>query len=167
MNKLLVAIAVVGIGVLLAVLMKSGGSDFASAAQTDAAADWKQVGQKTYSDNCLLCHGPAGAGMGKMYPSLKEVGALSANPVGRDYLIDVQLYGADSDRHTVAMAPMAHLRDNELAAVLNHITTSFGNKAQEAQLFTAEEVAKRRGQKSTASDVGAKRPPSTQPVPER
>ena len=87
------------------------------------------------------------------------VGALYARPGGRDYLVDLHLYGPASDRWRAPMPRMPHLGDVELAAIVNHVLTHYGNAplVGDAPLVTPAEIAARRGRSLRPRDVNAAR----------
>ena len=123
--------------------------------------DLQDVGQHGYVSNCMSCHGRDGRGWDQ-YPALEHTSRLFAAPGGRDYLIDLHLYGLTSRRWRAPMPPMGHLVDVELAAVLNHVLTHYGNErlpVAEADLYTPADIAARRGQRLSPWDVERRRPP--------
>jgi mono/diheme cytochrome c family protein len=117
---------------------------------------WHELGRISYERNCSNCHGAAGAGWDE-YPPLKPAAALFAAPGGRDYLVDLHLYGLTSRRWGAPMPRMRHMHDAELAAVLNHILTTFGTARDEA-LYVPADIAARRGQRLSPADVNRRRP---------
>lgn len=122
--------------------------------------DWTELGESSYRRNCQNCHGPEGRGWDQ-YPGLNHAAALLQAPGGREHLIDVHLYGLTSRRWGAPMPSMGHLHDLELAAVLNHVMTHFGNEeilGESTQLFTPKEMAARRGQRLSPRGVEARRP---------
>ena len=80
---------------------------------------------------------------------------------GREYLIKVVLYGLSGEimvkgaKFNGAMPAFGQLKDAEVAAVLNHITTSWGNK--NAKAYTEAEVKAVRATKLTAAQVNEAR----------
>jgi mono/diheme cytochrome c family protein len=121
---------------------------------------WQELGQRSYVRNCVNCHGSAGRGR-DTYPPIFHAGALFALPGGRDYLIDMHLWGLTSGRWGAPMPRMGHVPDAELAAVLNHVLTSFGNRAllpADAQLYVPSEIAERRGERLSPRQVNRRRP---------
>lgn len=121
---------------------------------------WRELGRDSYVRNCMNCHGREGRGWDQ-YPGLGHAGALFAAPGGRDYLLDVHLYGLASPRWRAPMPPMGHMHDAELAAVLNHVLASFGNRRllpADARLYLPADVAARRGQRLSPRAVDARRP---------
>lgn len=118
-------------------------------------------GAKLYSASCSSCHQASGAGLPGVFPPLAgHVPQILEAKGGREYLINTLLYGLQGQievkgaKYSGAMPAWAQLKDGEIAAILNHISTSWGNKFPEGQKpFTPEEVAARRAQKLTAAQV--------------
>jgi hypothetical protein len=82
-------------------------------------------------------------------------------PGGREYLIDVHLYGLTSDRWRAPMPPMGHIQDIELAAVINHVLTNFGNPeylSSDVQFYLPDEISARRELGLSPWDVNERRP---------
>jgi mono/diheme cytochrome c family protein len=123
----------------------------------DTAFRWRELGEQSYARNCVNCHRGDGSGWDQ-YPPLNGTGAQFARPGGREYLIDLHLYGLTSHRWGAPMPRMGHVHDIELAAVLNHILTEFGAVPATAPLYLPEDVAARRGQRLGPRDVNAARP---------
>lgn len=85
------------------------------------ADELKTQGAKVYAANCVACHGPEGKGMPPAFPPL--AGSKLANgPKGAH--IDLELKGKPG----TAMASFAHLSDSDLAAVITHTRSAWGNK---------------------------------------
>lgn len=121
---------------------------------------WAELGRDSYVRNCANCHGRAGQGWDQ-YPGLGRTAALWAEPGGREYVVDLHLYGLTSDRWRAPMPPMGHLQDAEMAAVINYVLTSFGNERRlpaEARLYTPADITARRGRALSPSDVERLRP---------
>jgi mono/diheme cytochrome c family protein len=129
--------------------------------------DWQELGSGSYLRNCAACHGRSGGGWDQ-YPGVGHAARLLAGPGGREYLIDLHLYGLASPRWRAPMPPMGHIPDVELAAVLNHVLTGYGNEHElpaGAPLFLPDEVAARRGQSLRPEEVDRKRPDRVRPGP--
>lgn len=118
---------------------------------------WYELGEQSYARNCSNCHRSDGQGWDQ-YPPLPPAAVIFARPGGRDYLIDVHLYGLTSNRHGAPMPPMAHIRDVELAAVLNYVLTTFG-VVDDAELYVPHDIAERRGHAISPAEVNRRRPP--------
>ncbi len=120
---------------------------------------WEELGSSSYTRNCMNCHGADGEGWDQ-YPGLGGVPALFNAPGGREYVIDLHVYGLASPRWRVPMPPMGHLRDVEMAAVINHVLTAWGNRARlgDVPLLRPEDVAARRGADLAPAEVDRHRP---------
>lgn len=120
--------------------------------------EWPELGASTYRRNCENCHGAAGQGWDQ-YPGLRHTVQLLLAPGGRELLKDVHLYGLTSSRWGAPMPPMGHLHDVELAAVLNHVLTHFGQGLlnQQVALYAPQEIRERRGLGLSPRDVEARR----------
>jgi mono/diheme cytochrome c family protein len=121
----------------------------------DGRFRWRGLGKHSYERNCSNCHRPSGEGWDQ-YPPVKSAGKLLESREGRDYLIDLHLYGLSSGRTGAPMPRMGHLKDVELAAVINHVAFEYGDARGEPLL--PEDVANRRGRGMRASDVADTRP---------
>jgi mono/diheme cytochrome c family protein len=122
--------------------------------------EWRALGRRTYDGDCAACHGDDGEGWDQ-YPPLAGTAALLLAPGGRDYLVDVHLYGLASPRWGAPMPPMGHLPDVALAAVLNHVLVELADAARaapEARLYLPADVAARRGAGLSPHAVNARRP---------
>lgn len=100
------------------------------------AADGAQVYHR-----CAACHLANGQGVPGAFPPLqKDVKSFAAKPEGRRYLVLVVTRGvsgeikAEGKAYRGFMPAQAGLSDDQIAAVLNHVTTP-------AKPFTAAEVA--------------------------
>lgn len=112
---------------------------------TDAA-----LGESTYA-TCAGCHQATGEGVPGAFPPLKEHAVrLAAAEGGRDYLTRVMLYGLQGPievagaQYNGVMPAWATFDDAQIAAVLNHVLTAWGNDAllpEGWEPYAAEEVA--------------------------
>lgn len=115
----------------------------------------------TVYQQCAGCHQTTGQGIPGAFPPLAgHVPEILAAKGGRPYLIEVVLYGLQGQirvkgqTYNGAMPGFAQLSDANVAAVLNHISTSWGNKLPKGQkAFTAAEVKAQRVKKLTAQQV--------------
>ncbi len=122
--------------------------------------DWQELGERTYRSDCQACHAADGQGWDQ-YPSLAAAGAMLAAPGGREFLVELHLYGLASPRWRAPMPAMGHVPDVALAAVLNHVVTTFGDAARvapSAALFLPDEISARRGLDLSPREVDARRP---------
>ncbi|GEM81998.1 cytochrome c-552 [Meiothermus hypogaeus NBRC 106114] len=110
---------------------------------------------------CQGCHQPTGAGIPGVFPPLAgHVPEILAAKGGREYLIQVLLYGLQGQitvkgaKYQGAMPAYTQLKDEEIAGLLNHISTQWGNKFPTGQqAFTAAEVKAQRAKTMTAAQV--------------
>lgn len=120
--------------------------------------EWREVGEHSYASNCRNCHGREGQGWDQ-YPGLSDTARLFAAPGGREYLVELNLHGLTSPRWGAPMPSMGHLQDVELAAVLNHVLTHFGNTPPAgARLYVPADIAALRGTKRSPWEVNELRP---------
>src|SRR5690606_3143944 len=107
-------------------------------------------GRAVYEANCAGCHGFAGEGLrGAVPPLAGNVPVLLAREGGREYLVGVLLTGLSGEievlgeRYDGVMPSWAHLGEAQVADVLNHVATAWGNAAllpADAVEFTDLEV---------------------------
>jgi cytochrome c oxidase subunit II len=91
-----------------------------------SAADLKSQGEKVYAANCAACHQATGKGLPPAFPALAASKIATGDKVGH---IGIVLKGKPG----TAMASFARLTDAEIAAVITHERTSWGNNAGEVQ----------------------------------
>lgn len=111
-------------------------------------------GAALYKRFCQLCHQPDGKGVPGQFPRLKGRAAeIAALPGGREYLIAVVAFGlrgkieVDGRPINGIMPPVPQVKDEDLAAVLNHLVQGPdpATAPVDFQPFTLEEVAAVRG----------------------
>lgn len=132
-----------------------------AAAAGQAAAD---AGKAVYDANCAACHQPDGAGaLGLAPPLAGTLGKRMAVPEGRKYLPGIVISGLAGKMESKGvvyeglMPSWQQLSDGELAAVLNHVLTTF-NAAELPAGFKpieAEELAAARSKKPSAKELRA------------
>lgn len=137
-------------------------------AEADDALAWEVRGERIYGNQCAACHQADGSGMGSAFPPLAghAVDLMLADG-GRDYLIDVVLYGlagpidVDGVRFSGQMPGFARLADEDVAAVVNYMSLAWGQAEQVPDDFEpvqADEVAERRDRGLAPRDVLDLRP---------
>jgi mono/diheme cytochrome c family protein len=122
-----------------------------------------QDGAELYSQYCSSCHQPTGLGVPGAFPSLKGLDQLAKTDEGRVYLIRAVLFGLQgplkvgSATYNGLMPGFGQqLSDAQVAALLNHLLSSFGNK--NPRPITPEEVKKVRANPLKPQDVAKSRP---------
>jgi len=119
-------------------------------------------GKAIYDANCAACHQPDGAGAVGLAPPLAgTLGKRITSPVGRKYVPGVVIAGMAGKIESKGvvyngiMPNWQQFSDAELAAVVNHVLTTF-NAAELAAGHTpyaAEEFAAVRAKKPTAKEL--------------
>ncbi len=119
----------------------------AAPAEAAAPIEWDEaLGTTTYTAQCVACHQAEGQGIPSAFPPLAGDPVVTADDP-TEHLATV-LHGKqgstiDGVTYGAAMPPFADvLSDDEIAAVVNHERTSWGNSAP---LVTAADVAAVRG----------------------
>jgi mono/diheme cytochrome c family protein len=132
--------------------------------QTQAAP--AEDGAKVYASSCAGCHQAGGTGISGAFPPLaKHVPQLLAAKGGREYLALVVLNGlqgqirAAGANYDGTMPAFAALSDAQVAAVLNHIRSSWDNDKAlgDFKPYTSEEVKNLRTKQLTPQQVLAER----------
>lgn len=95
-------------------------------------------GSALYAQHCAACHQPDGTGLVGAFPPL--VGSPIVNNTDIDLYVKIILQGYDARSEFGVMPGFAEqLTDEEIAAIMNHERTSWGNKSEPV---TAESVKK-------------------------
>lgn len=93
--------------------------------------DWQELGEKTFN-SCSSCHQATGNGIPGAFPPLNKNSAQKYNS-DRDYLLKAVIFGltgeieVDGNSYNGAMPAWGYLADEEIAAVLNYILSSWDN----------------------------------------
>lgn len=129
---------------------------------------WQARGEQIYANQCVACHQADGSGRQGVFPPLAgHVPDLANAEGGRDYLIDVVLYGVagpmevDGVGYGGHMPAFGRLSDEDVAAVVNHMAHAWGNDEDLADDFapvTPDEVAEQRDRGLAPGDVLELRP---------
>ena len=127
MRRVAVTTALVVLGCLLA--------GAAEAAQPAAPVEWDEaLGESTFMASCAACHQATGQGIVGAFPPLVGNAVVGADDPAEH--IATVLYGKpgggviDGVTYTSPMPPFAaQLSDEQIAAVINHERTSWGNSA--------------------------------------
>lgn len=124
------------------------------------AARAEEDGGALFVSRCVACHQNGGVGMPGEFPPLAgRLGFIAQLDGGRDYLINVLLFGlrgkiqAQGDDYAGYMPSFKSLNDEQIAALLRYVT---GIKAPAADI-QAGQIATARAQVKAAQDVAAER----------
>ncbi|MDQ3263863.1 MAG: copper-containing nitrite reductase [Myxococcota bacterium] len=117
-------------------------------------------GRKLFAANCAMCHQPEGQGIPNVFPPLAKSDFLAriSNAKDRTELVKIVLQGmsgkivVNGAEYNGVMTPVAGLGDAELTAVLNFVTSTWGNRAPK---FTQAEIAKLRANVMAAGGTTA------------
>ena len=100
-------------------------------------------GATVYAGNCVACHQGNGLGIAGAFPPLDGSGWVNQEP---ELLVQILLHGVQGEMEVLGqvyngvMPTMAHLSDEELAAVSTHVRTSWSNASGEVDAaFIAEQ----------------------------
>ena len=89
-------------------------------------------GKKIYEDNCLVCHQEDGSGVPGMNPPLIKTKWVLGE---KNQLIQILVNGLnkpieiEGETYQNPMPAQNHLSNDQIAAVLTYVRSSFGNKA--------------------------------------
>jgi len=128
------------------------------------SAAFAQNGPALYQQ-CQGCHMATGMGIPRVFPPLAgHVPDILAAKNGRAWLIQMMLYGLSGEitvkgvKYNGVMPGYRQLSDGDMAALLNHISTQWGNRFPAGQRpFTAAEVRAQRAKTMTPAQVNAAR----------
>lgn len=144
MTKTLEVVAPAEAGQGLAAAAKPAGA----AAPPPAALSVEQLGAQVFSNNCAVCHQANGKGLPNVFPPLAGNPVVLADDPTEH--IQIVLHGTQGKpingvTYAAQMPGWAsQLSDEEIAAVINHERTSWGNQAP---TISAKDVAALRSQR--------------------
>ncbi len=140
----------------------SGRWRFGLALMLAAGCSAAQDGKAIYEANCAACHQPDGAGAVGLAPPLAgTLGKRVASPLGRQYVSAVLIAGLAGKIESKGvvyngmMPSWRQFSDDELAAVINHVLTTFNGAELAAGHvpFAAADFAAARAGKTTAKEL--------------
>lgn len=122
-------------------------------------------GAAVFAQNCAACHQAQGSGIPGAFPPLAgHLPQLLAAAGGREYVTHVLLFGLQGQisvlgqTYNGVMPAWSQLSDAEIAAVIDHEATSWGNALPAGQApLTAGDIASQRGLALTVEQVHAAR----------
>jgi mono/diheme cytochrome c family protein len=102
------------------------------------------AGAQLYAQNCAACHGAAGAGVPGAFPPLAHDPVVTAaNPAGHITVVLKGMHGKaiGGKSYSSQMPSFTQLSDNDIAAIIDHERTSWGNHAP---IVTPDQVKRAR-----------------------
>jgi mono/diheme cytochrome c family protein len=89
------------------------------------------LGARIYSGNCVPCHQADGGGIPNVYPALAGSPVALGDPgeLVRWVIMGKRPAAMPAGRYPSAMPPFGWMKDEDAAAVLSHVRSSFGNAA--------------------------------------
>lgn len=124
-------------------------------------------GREIYAKLCASCHAPDGQSLAALAPPLAGHAVRLLEAGDRGHLIRIVLNGmsgpiqVEGRSYNSIMTPLRYLEDQQIADVLNHVLTSWGNQdllPAGHQPITPEEVRKERAPVLSPKEVAAERP---------
>jgi mono/diheme cytochrome c family protein len=103
-----------------------------AASASRASGPSKSNGAQLYAQNCAACHGASGAGVPGAFPPLAHDPVVTAaNPTQHITVVLKGMHGKPigGKSYSSQMPSFSQLSDNDIAAIINHERTSWGNKA--------------------------------------
>jgi mono/diheme cytochrome c family protein len=149
----LIALLLAGVDIAVAFVRSGTGGATEPVRDGSGAFEWQDLGARVYAAECSSCH-PAGRGGAGLAPLRVHAVDLFLSEGGHEYLIDLLLDGVVRTQvdGTIELVeshpPYDGLTDARLAAVLNHMLTSWGNDRHlppDRALYVPEDVEARRG----------------------
>lgn len=124
-------IRLTGFGLMLAF---TGGLTGCGGGHSGAGPSAQTPGSRVYLQNCVGCHGPTGQGMG-MQPPLPGSATVNGDPavLAGWVMFGVRPATTPAGKYPAMMPQFTYLKDDELAAVLTHLRSSWGNQASPLQ----------------------------------
>lgn len=128
------------------------------------AASWDEaMGQQAFTSTCAACHQATGQGIPGAFPPLAGHAAEVYQAGGREYLMQVVLYGlqgaitVNGTTYNGVMPPWPNLSDDQVANALNYVLTAWGDAPADFTPLQGAEVAALRGAGLSGADVHAVR----------
>ena len=109
-----------------------------------AGFDYSATGAQLYTQNCAACHGAGGAGVPGAFPPLAHDPVVTAaNPADHIAIILKGMQGKaiGATSYSSQMPSFSQLSNNDIAAIIDHERTSWGNHAQ---IVTPDQVKRAR-----------------------
>ncbi|MDX1480532.1 MAG: cytochrome D1 domain-containing protein [Woeseiaceae bacterium] len=124
---------------------------------TGSMADLRVLGQTVYERNCAACHQPDGSGLPGAFPPLAESDYLQQD---RRLVLETAVFGlsgpitVNGQEYNSVMPSQGFLTDEELAAAMTYVFTSWGN---DYAAVSPQEIAALREQVEDGERVAGQR----------
>lgn len=124
-------------------------------------------GAEIYGKLCSSCHAPDGKSLATVAPPLAGHAVWMLEAGGRGHLIRIVLNGMSGPievggrKYDAIMTPLRYLKDEQVADVLNHVLTSWGNDKllpKDFKPIAPAEVRQERAVVLSPRDMAAERP---------
>lgn len=103
--------------------------------------DWKKIGEQVYGNNCASCHQGNGTGVPSVFPPLKDNTVVISDDPSEHIMTVINGLSNKTIDGVPYASPMpafgTMLTDEEIAAVVNHERTNWGNNGK---TVSAEDV---------------------------
>src|SRR5258708_30770388 len=138
-------------------------------AQTAAPAgdfQWQALGARTYDTYCSGCHQRSGRGIAGGFPPLAGHAPEVLAQKGNAYLARVVLFGltgpieVEGTKYNGVMPSWSSLKDDEIAAVIDHVLTTWDNDKllpKDFKPIVPSDIAAARAENLTSAQVYAMR----------
>jgi mono/diheme cytochrome c family protein len=163
-------------GLALAAFVAATGSRFvlssveAQTAAPTGAFQWQALGERTYNANCSGCHQNSGRGIPSGFPPLAGHAPQVFAQKGRAYMVRLLLFGlrgsieVEGTKYNGNMPSWDQLKDDEVAAVIDHVLNAWDNDKllpKDFKPLVPAEIAAARVDNLTAEQVYALREQGT------
>lgn len=134
-------------------LTAAGGLLMAACGESGSKPTALTLGAEVYRQRCIQCHLPNGQGVPRLNPPLDGSPRVNGQPEPLVALVLHGLQGPVTVRGQTYNGVMPAWRDvltpEEIAAVLTHVRTSWGNQAEPVSIETVQAIARRTGSRNT------------------
>lgn len=136
-------------GSYLAVNLSRPDAPAQGAANLSSPADPQLLGRRVFSQTCAACHQPGGLGIPGLFPPLAgSEWVLGSTWCGDNHLVTILLHGVQGPidvggkSYNNSMPAWINLDDKQIAAVLNHVRSEWGNSAPAISPEFVQEIRK-------------------------
>jgi len=123
-------------GVYLYLEVPKDGAGFAGDSRTVQMAPPEVTGASLYAVQCVACHQQTGLGVSGVFPPLGGSSWVTEDPETPVRILLFGIQGAievEGEIYNGQMPAFGHLSDEDIAKLVSHIRTSYGNDAGEVE----------------------------------